>query len=152
MALFQKLCDVYFDAVKLREALDRIPDRCDCGDAEAHLLGSCCCAGAQLDESAGDSERRGCLVHLEQLSREIQRFEEDLRRERGALARDDEDGAVQQRVSNIEIIVERLSSTLGRLRIDLMSFRETCAHDVLSRIKASRSELDGQISALNSAL
>lgn len=152
MSIFHKLRDVYFDAVKLGEELAQIPAQCDCGDSAAHLSGSCCCAGEHLDRSGANAEGRGCLGRLEKLSKGIEWFEEDLRREQSQLAAIDADGAAARKLFTIETFILGLSSTLGRLRIDLVSFRETCAHDTLARIKETGVELEKHIAALNSVL
>jgi len=47
MSLFHSLQDVYYDAMHLQEALEAIPSKCDCWDAEAHLSGRCCCVSAE---------------------------------------------------------------------------------------------------------
>ena len=46
MSLFHSLQNVYYDASHLQEAMEEIPSKCDCGDAEAHLSGRRRCVSA----------------------------------------------------------------------------------------------------------
>jgi hypothetical protein len=83
MSLFHKFQDVYFDAVRLREALEKIPQQCECMDADAHLEGKCCCAAAhqgghRSTESEAESSK-GCMKSISKLRDGIQWFQDDLR-------------------------------------------------------------------------
>lgn len=42
MDMFQLWQCIYQEAVQLAETVERLPDECECGDADAHLGGRCC--------------------------------------------------------------------------------------------------------------
>jgi len=79
MSLFHSLQDVYYDAMHLQEALEDIPSKCDCWDAEAHLSGRCCCVSAEGTVGGTMAFRQGCLHHLEKLSKSLTALQEDSR-------------------------------------------------------------------------
>lgn len=93
MSAFHKLQDVYFDAIRLREALERIPPQWECMDAGAHLEGKCRCATAhQGSHSSGESEpapSKGCMESISNLRRDVQWFQDDMRKERPQLLPDE---------------------------------------------------------------
>ena len=43
--LLQIWCEIYQEAIQLCEAIEALPDQCECGDAVAHLEGRCRCCG-----------------------------------------------------------------------------------------------------------
>lgn len=155
MSAFHKLQDVYFDAIKLREALERIPPQCECMDAGAHLEGTCCCATALQDgHSSGESERepsKGCMESISNLRGDIQWFQDDMRKERPQLL-PDEAAETGPPVMLIESVVNGLTFALNRIEEALIQFRETCAHDSLIRLKESGKELERYIEELNGKL
>src|SRR5215510_4215201 len=71
MSLFHSLQDVYYDAMHLQEALEAIPSKCDCWDAEAHLSGRCCCVSAEGTVGGTMAFRQGCLHYLEKLNKSL---------------------------------------------------------------------------------
>lgn len=153
MSLFHKLQDVYYDAVDLAEQLERIPAACDCGDADAHISGSCCCAGAQPHRTSEESEpRTGCLARVNELSESIQWFREDVRRDRGEVSRVEISGALEGRLSLIDNLIDDLSSMLTRLKLDLAEFRANCAYPALERMKKSNDDLRRYTAELNELL
>src|SRR5581483_5039892 len=71
MSLFEKLQDVYFDAMHLQEAIEAIPAQCDCWDAEAHLAADCCCVAKPNSVAGTMALHKGCLVHLAKLNKSL---------------------------------------------------------------------------------
>ncbi|MCI0488386.1 MAG: hypothetical protein L0229_17490 [Blastocatellia bacterium] len=153
MSLFHKLQDVYFDAVKLREELSQIPGQCDCGDADAHLSGRCCCANVRVDQNQIDSHSRvGCPDHLEQLSRSTRWFQEDSRRGRKELGPETYSEELEGRLFLIQSLMDGFGRAVNSIEADLKEFRATCAHGALARMKKSSAELDKYITDLNEIL
>jgi hypothetical protein len=155
MTLFQKLQDAYFDAIRLREALERIPPQCECMDADAHLEGKCCCAtvhqGGHLSSESEQAPSMGCTASISKLRDGIQLFQDDLRKEQGQLLAD-EAAETGRPVILIESMVNSLTFALDRIEMALTQFRETCAHDALIRLKESSKELERYIEELNGKL
>src|SRR5215469_15549890 len=141
MSLFSKLQDVYFDTVKLRQELERIPPHCDCHDADAHLSGQCCCAGPKPhrpDIGPGS----GCVAFLEELNKDIEWLREDMTRERRQLLPGETSSELEGRLSLIANLIDTLGSTLHRIEADLKEFRASCAYPDLDRLKQRSSELE----------
>ena len=152
MSLFHKLHDVYFDAVKLWEELERIPRACDCGDAHAHLSRQCCCAGLPPQRAETGTEGSGCLARLEALGNSIGWFREDMRKEIRELEPGEASCGLGSRLFLIENLIDSLNSSVDRIKLDLMAFRATCAHDALQRMKGSSEELRRYIDKLNDVI
>jgi hypothetical protein len=151
MSLFSKLQDVYFDAVKLRQELEQIPPECDCRNADAHLSGTCSCAGATT-RRAGLGTGSGCVVYLEELNKDIDWLREDMRRERGQLLPGEASGELEGRLILIGNLIDSLGRTLDRIGADLTEFRASCAYPDLERLKGRSSELGRYTSELNRIL
>lgn len=153
MNLFHKLQNVYFGAVSLREELERIPPQCDCGDADSHLSGQCCCAGTRPHRSQSNTEESAsCLKHLALLTKDIEWLREDMQRERKQLRPDENSYALEGRLSLISSLIDGLSSTIVSIEADLKEFRVNCAHPALARLKQRSGEMERYIKNLNEIL
>ena len=151
MSLFNKLKDVYFDAMKLQQELERIPPQCDCHDADSHLNGQCSCAGHKPhrpDIGPGS----GCVAYLEELNKDIEWLREDTRRERRQLRSGEVSSDLEGRLSLIGNLIDNLSFTLGHIEADLKEFRASCAYPDLERLKKRGGELERHITELNRIL
>lgn len=146
MSAFHELQDIYFDAEKLRVELDRIPPQCDCGDADAHLSGKCCCSTSERPQS------KGCLSHLERLRGKIEWFREDLHREGREFRPERLPDGVEGRLSLVINLIDNLSLSLKHLEADINEFRSSCAHSALDRMKRKSDELAGYLEELNRLL
>ncbi|MEW6211363.1 MAG: hypothetical protein AB1631_23560 [Acidobacteriota bacterium] len=146
MSVFHDLQDIYFDAQNLRAELERIPPHCDCGDADAHLSGRCCCSTSERPES------EGCISHLERLRGKLEWFREDLRREGKELGSERLSDGAEGRLSLIISLVDDLNLSLERIEADLDEFRKSCAHKSLERVRERGSELARHIAELNRLL
>ncbi|MBI4469418.1 MAG: hypothetical protein HY650_08875 [Acidobacteria bacterium] len=153
MSLFYELQDLYFDAMRLREELDRIPPRCDCHQAEAHLAGHCCCSNAQAARGTQEAAAgTGCQARLQKLREDVRRFAKDLRIEKQKLRPGEIPEDVERRIALIMNLIGYLGSTVETIESDLAEFRATCARDALLRMKARGKDLEEHITSLNRML
>jgi hypothetical protein len=67
-------CEIYQEAVQLCEAIERLPDQCECGDAEAHLEGRCRCCGK---DKAAHGHGENCRAILTRLRADLSMFCQD---------------------------------------------------------------------------
>lgn len=76
MELLQLWQSISEEAVQLAGAVERLPDECECGDADAHLEGRCHCCSRKAD----GIERRGlnCTALLARLQADLTMLSEDL--------------------------------------------------------------------------
>ncbi|HSF23501.1 MAG TPA: hypothetical protein VLE20_04680 [Blastocatellia bacterium] len=77
MELLQLWQSVYQEAVQLADFVERLPDACGCGDADAHLDGRCrCCSGhEQTGEHHGGGEN--CTAVLTRLRADLTMLSRD---------------------------------------------------------------------------
>ncbi len=146
MSVFHELQDIYFDAENLHQELDRIPPQCDCGDADAHLSGKCCCSTSERPQS------EGCISHLERLRGKIEWFREDRRRGGKGFRPGRLSNGAEGRLSLVINLIDNLSLSLDQIKADLDEFRTNCAHNALERIKKRGSELARHTAELNRLL
>ncbi len=76
MELLQLWQNIYREANELATAVERLPDECECGDAEAHLRGKCpCCGGHPGDHSTG---RQDCVETIGRLQVDLTMLSQDV--------------------------------------------------------------------------
>src|SRR3990172_5507483 len=72
--LLQLWCEIYQEAIRLCDAIERLPDQCECGDAAAHLEGRCrCCGKDQPAHGHGEN----CSAILTRLRADVSIFCQD---------------------------------------------------------------------------
>jgi len=152
MSLFHSLQDVYYDAMHLQEALEAIPSKCDCWDAEAHLSGQCCCVSDEGTVGGAIAFRQGCLRHLEKLSKSLTALQEDSRGESGDTRLEEMDQKLLSRLSDVMALRRQLDAMVEEIEDRIEQFKVTCAHADLRRIKESSTHLQKLVKELNSLL
>lgn len=155
MSLFDKLQDVYFDAMHLQEAIEAIPPQCDCWNAEAHLAADCCCVAKPGSVAGTMALRQGCLVHLRQLNKSLGTLRADWEYQSWGDRREepeDVDPKLQSRVSQVLSLCRLLEMTLETLEERIEQFKATCLHTDLQRIKESAAELKRLVTEINGFL
>ena len=154
MSIFHKLQDVYFDAVKLHDAIAEIPAQCDCADADAHLSGKCCCAVTVLTKPKEiDESCSGCLGWFAKVTKDLEDFEEDFVTEQRQIITDDDAG---QEIKTSLFVIQNLMASLRKavtiMKEHITIFRASCAHKDLQALKERNVELEKCIAGLNAAL
>jgi len=152
MSLFHGLQDVYYDAMHLQEALEAIPSKCDCLDAEAHLSGQCCCVSGEGTVGGAMAFRRGCLHHLEKLSKSLTALLEDSRGGSGETRLEEMDQKLLSRLSDVMALRLQLDTMVEEIEDRIEQFKVTCAQADLLRLKESASHLQKLVTELNGLL
>lgn len=153
MNAWNQLTDVYFDTMTLRNELERIPQECNCADADAHLSGICCCSSAKEQESAPVKQScMGCHATMQQLRHSISRFKSDLTHERMNQGWNSLYDYERRWQFLIENAVSSIDNSLNLIERDLNEFRATCAHKALQRLKKRGEDLDKYINNLNAGM
>ena len=140
--LFDRLRNVFYGAEFLKADLQRIPPKCRCEDAIAHLEGRCRCTKAQVHTPAEAGGRKGCLGHLDTLRLDITSLRESLRRHRSDLRPDEQTNELMRELSLIEGFAEQLGATVEKITNHAAEFEATCSNDALQRLKQSSSEIE----------
>lgn len=142
VSLFDKLRNVFFDAMYLSEDLDKLKPQCDCQDAVAHLEGRCPCADTVSGAAkSGTVTHTGCFARLERLDADIRWVKEALRRGKEQLQPEEETDELKQRLSLIEKLTARLGAEVGKMKTHMAEFQAACSNETLQRIKGSGADL-----------
>lgn len=77
MELLELWHNIYREANELVTAVERLPDDCECGDADAHLRGKCpCCGGHTRADHSGD--RHDCVESISRLQADLTLLSQDV--------------------------------------------------------------------------
>ena len=148
-----RLDDACADALSLKAELDRIPPVCDC-DADARRAGKCCChvPDPVFDPEVARALCGGCVAHLERLRTTLDWLRHDLSTRLARAPFGGRTSEETQRIFHFVYAIERLAGTLGRIEGRLESYRNTCAHDDLVRLKESAADLERRAAEFNQAI
>jgi|SRR3990172_1181622 len=69
--LLQIWCEIYQEAIQFCEAIERLPEQCECGDAEAHLEGRCPCCRNHTEQAGSHGHAESCTVLLTRLRADL---------------------------------------------------------------------------------
>jgi hypothetical protein len=143
------LQDIYCDAARLLEELERLPEPCGCRGSGGHEGGECRCGrqtGYVLREAA--SQCVDYRPHLERLRGRVRAFEADMRREgHRAVA-----GELGWDVLRIEATVGGVGSLTEEIGRDLDAFGATCAAEALVRLRRKGELLEQRLRELGDSL
>jgi hypothetical protein len=78
MDLTQLWQSISEETVELAAAVERLPDKCECGDADAHLEGRCPCCSAHGQAGGRRASGVNCNVVLARLQADLSMLSEDL--------------------------------------------------------------------------
>lgn len=77
MELLKLWQNIHQEASNLATAIERLPDECECGDADAHLGGRCpCCRGHMTGGNPADGQN--CLSIITTLRADVSALGQDL--------------------------------------------------------------------------
>ncbi len=77
MDLLQLWQNIGLEARDLATAVERLPDECECGDADAHLGGRCACCGGHTHGGYA-AESQDCVVIISRLRADLAALGQDL--------------------------------------------------------------------------
>jgi hypothetical protein len=136
MDLIQLWQSINTEATHLAETVERLPDACDCHDADAHLAGRCACCTKNEGSVGFNQEAESCDEILARLRADLTMLSEDL-----ALAGPPMDAAALEK-GRFELRrgvflagndLQQILAAFKRLTESVAGFRRDCA---LSRLQA----------------
>ena len=155
MDLLQLWRAVYEEAAQLAEAVEELPDECECGDASAHLARGCPCCGS-LDREGGHARpRKDCQEILARLGADLTILTQDLAAAGPAL----EAAALERRRFELrrEVFLaasglHRVVDSFGRASDAVAGFRRACTVSRLRAVKRGCAELRDHCERVNTEL
>ncbi|MCI0606504.1 hypothetical protein L0156_26265 [bacterium] len=63
--------EIYQEAIQLCDAINKLPDHCECGDADAHLEGRCPCCREHTSSTGDYAHTEDCTVLLTRLRADL---------------------------------------------------------------------------------
>jgi|CXWL01.1.fsa_nt_gi hypothetical protein len=146
---------VYSEATQLSEAIERLPDECECGDGDAHLDGRCRCCGGHKQMSERHGSRGNCAGILAGLYADFAMLVKDF----SSLAGPIELAAIAKQSVELRRGVflaasdlQRISEAIEHLDHAVVGFRRTCAVSDLKRVKLLCAELRERCERISAGL
>ena len=144
---------VYQEAVQLSDAIEGLPDACECGDADAHLEGRCrCCNG---HERAEGRKGENCAAVLARLQADLAMLSKDFT----LIAAPVEAGGfvgkhmeLRRGVFLAANDLQQILEAFERISKSAVGFRRTCSIADMLRIKRCCIELREHCERVNSEL
>lgn len=142
-------------AVRLAEAVERLPDACECGDSDAHLEGRCRCCDGHGRAEGGHGGGENCTAILERLRADLTVLASDFELTAGPL----EAAALAAR--NIELRhgvvlaagdLRRVFEAFTRAGEAVAGFRRDCTVTAMRRVKRHCAELRKHCEQANAEL
>lgn len=154
MEMLQRWFGIHAEAVRLCQAIERLPEACACGDAEAHLAGRCACCRHRHSEG-GDRHGENCGLVLARLRAEFAMLCQDFSQVAGPL----EEAAVE--AARIELRrgvflaardLQQIAADLDAVSDAVMGFQRSCTITEMQRVKRHVAELREHCEQLNAQL
>lgn len=146
---------VYEEAMRLCDAMQSLPDQCECGDAAAHLEGRCrCCLHKALTQGT-EHQGENCTTILFRLRADLSLFCQDFAHVAGPL---DEAAAAAGEVELRRDVIyaasdlQRIVKAVDRVSDAVVGFRNTCSILELRCLKHRCVELRQHCEELNARI
>jgi len=155
MDLLELWQNIHEEVVQLAEAVERLPDSCECGDADAHLEGRCHCC--REHEAAGGTHAGGedCNAVIGRLRADLAMLSEDF----GAAAGPMEGAALERHRFELRRGVflaaadlQQVVTAFKRVTESVAGFRVTCAIAEMRSVKRHCAELREHCDRVNEEL
>lgn len=146
---------VYQEAVQLAEAVEQLPDECECGDADAHLAGRCPRCGEPDREGDHARPRKDCREILARLRADLAMLTEDLSTagpplEAAALER--QRFELRREVFLAASDLHRIVESFGRASDAVAGFRRECTVSRMQAVKRACAALRDHCERINAEL
>ena len=155
MQLLQLWHDIYAQTVQLSDALGRIPDECECGDADAHLEGRCSCCMSHTPTAKPHTAGESCLTIIDRLRADLNMLMKDFAVVAGTL---DVASIGSQRLELRRGLYltgtdfQQLAGTFEKVGQSVAGFRRNCTLSELRRAKQHSAALRAHCDKLNAEL
>ena len=155
MDLLQLWQSIYQEAVQLAETVERLPDRCECGDADAHLEGGCRCC--DRSERTGEQARSGknCNQILARLRADLTMLSEDFAVAGPPLeasAFEKQRFELRRGVFMAAVDLQQILEAFKRVSESVAGFRRDCALSRMRTVKRCSAELRDHCERVNGEL
>ncbi len=155
MDLTQLWQSISEETVELAAAVERLPDKCECGDADAHLEGRCRCCSAHAQAGGRRDTGVNCNVVLARLQADLTMLSEDLAlagppTETAALERQRHE--LRRNVFLAASDLHRAAEIFQRVADSVAGFRIDCAVSRMRAIKRHCAELREHCERVNGEL
>ncbi|MCI0443998.1 hypothetical protein L0152_12395 [bacterium] len=132
--------EIYQEAIQLCDSIERLPDQCECGDADAHLEGRCRCCN-QNEPAHGHGEN--CNTILERLRVDLSMFCRDFSTIASPIESAIGTEYIQLRrgIFLAAADLQQIVKTVERVSEAVAGFRRTCDLTELRGIKRHTAEL-----------
>lgn len=153
--LMQQWRNVYQEAIALVEEVERLPDECPCGDADAHLNRRCRCCGSRGHASQPQAHSQSCTELLACLRADFALLCEDFTRMAGPMrtvAFETRWTSLRRDVVFTADDLQKIADSLDQVDQAVVGFRSTCAVSEMRSLKRACGELRVHCAALNGEL
>jgi hypothetical protein len=155
MELLQLWQSIYLETGQLADYVERLPDACECGDADAHLEGRCACCKGHGQAGEHHGVHLNCLEILARLRADLTMLCKDF-----SLMAEPMAGAalagkrfeLRRTVFLASSDLERLVEAFERAAAAVAGFRRTCAIADMRRVKRHCAELRERCEQVNTEL
>lgn len=146
---------VGWEAMELCETVERLPEACKCGEAEAHLEGRCrCCSGHEPLES-GPAREANCLAIIARLQTDLTILAKDFASAAGpveAVGTVDSDVELRQGIFLAGSDLKQVLDAFRQISDAVAGYRKDCSVAQLQRLKRYCTELRDQCQRVSRAL
>ena len=155
MQLLELWRDIHAQAVQLSDAMARIPNECECGDADAHLEERCACCASHTSAHKPSATGESCLVIIERLQADLSMLMKDFTVVGGTL---DASTLGSQRLELRRGLyltgadLQHLAETFQKVTQSVAGFRRNCTLAELRRVKRYSAALREHCDKLNAEL
>ncbi len=152
MNLLQLWLEIYQEAIQLCDAIDKLPDHCECGDADAHLEGRCPCCREHRQSTEIHAHAEDCTVLLTRLRADLAILCQDfaqLATPIGAAAIGMKCLELRRGIFLAADDLGTISKAVGRIQEEVVGFRRTCDLSELRGIKHRAADLREHFNRLN---
>ncbi|MCI0567368.1 MAG: hypothetical protein L0Z52_04140 [Acidobacteria bacterium] len=123
---------------RLCDALEKVPEACECGDAESHLEGGCRCCHGHASAGTISPGRPHCGERIEQLRADLALLCEDFKRAAGPFHKEatgEGRGQLRRELLLVAGDLSRMMAALEDLDRAVVGFQRTCSLSDMKGVK-----------------
>ena len=155
MDLLQLWQNIGQEASDLATAVERLPDECECGDADAHLEGRCACCGGHTHGRRPPADSQDCVVTISRLRADLTALGQDLSVAGPALgvsALENQRLELRRGIFLAAADLEAILESFKRLTESVAGFRRDCTITRMRAVKRRCIELRDHCQRVNAEL
>ena len=144
-----------WEAMELCDTVERLPDVCECGDAEAHLEGRCRCCNGHKPMEEGPAREENCSAIIARLRTDLTILAKDFESAAGpveALSLVKGDVELRRGIFLAASDLQQILEAFTRITHSIAGFRRDCGVTQMRRIKRHCAELREHCRRISRAL